>query len=375
MYAAVNTEAVVIPCAPPHSRASMWEEHAIERWPWVRGPLYDARRDGWMAQHRVLSVDSGGETPRYALLMQFEEAEHTEPSVPELIQSYENLGKEVRAQGIRSVSVPTYGDHLYDGPVILDIIESAFPKRRVVVHGSGAGAPVRLATPSKLTLTLLPTRGDHEDSSASMVLAAFADENRRPWHRKQGCYHPSSLSLNKCARAMAYDRLNVEPVRILRGEDLLMFELGHTWHDVLQRRMKAKYGERIQIERTVEIPELAIYGHADGLIDSRCVWEIKSIAKASFEKLFAPKVEHIKQATLYMAGLGVSECDIMYVCRDNAKLKSFRRKFDQKLLSGMVQKIEYVETMLSEKGELPPREVNRWDCGDCNFAYICKPQF
>ena len=205
------------------------------------------------------------------------------------------------------------------------------------------------------------------------VDAAFTDANADNYTRGIGYHHPSALGSVNCTRALAYERAGVLPAPNFTVWSYGYFELGHLIHGLVQAKLHRRLGDRYQSEVALQIPSLNIGGSADGVVDRKYIQEIKTIGAKSFIALRAPKRAHIDQVHLYMMALNIPRALIMYVNRDNLATKEYFVRFDPKYLTKLLGRIAEIENKL-DADELPDREVDPYDCGECKFAHICRPQ-
>jgi CRISPR/Cas system-associated exonuclease Cas4 (RecB family) len=205
------------------------------------------------------------------------------------------------------------------------------------------------------------------------VDAAFTDANRDNYTRGIGYHHPSALGSVNCARALAYERAGVLPAPNFTIWSYGYFELGHLIHNLVQGKLHRRMGARFQSEVSIQIPSLNIGGSADGVIDGKYVLEIKTIGAKGYSNLRAPKRAHIDQVHLYMMALNIPRALTLYVNRDNLSTKEFFVRFDAKHLTRLLGRIAEIESKL-DTDQLPDREVDPYDCGECKFAHVCRPQ-
>jgi CRISPR/Cas system-associated exonuclease Cas4 (RecB family) len=205
------------------------------------------------------------------------------------------------------------------------------------------------------------------------VDAAFTDANKESYTRGIGYHHPSALGSVNCARALGYERAGVLPAPNFTVWSHGYFELGHLIHNLVQGKLYRRLGDRFQSEVPIQIPSLNIGGSADGVIDRKYVLEIKTIGAKSYSSLRAPKRAHIDQVHLYMMALNIPRALILYVNRDNLATKEFFVRFDAKHLTRLLGRIAEIENKL-DADQLPDREVDPYDCGECKYAHVCRPQ-
>lgn len=140
-------------------------------------------------------------------------------------------------------------------------------------------------------------------------------------------------------------------------------------------------------EMFVSDENLMYCGHCDGIVLSRAgnkfVFEFKTISKAQYEKLRAPKHEHVIQCHAYMNALGLRQAVVLYLDKasqadwkkmpdgtwisPNPHVKVFLVNFDQKLWESMSRRIREYHQADAVAKKLPVVEIE-----DINkFARVC----
>jgi hypothetical protein len=212
--------------------------------------------------------------------------------------------------------------------------------------------------------------------------------------------HASEL---QCARKAVYSLSNTDRV----GQKIdkawkRRFKIGHAIHDMFQadfvklaKKWRLRPGWRVTFEPEVPIrPDLQetaadwiIYSHCDGLFVVRdeddvpllrIVLEMKSMSPAEYEKLRAPKPEHVEQATVYMKCLDAPVTWFLYYNKGNQNYTSssnpsFFVKFDPDVWSGIEKKLISTHAHAA-KSQLPARQESV-GCEFCAFAWTCQPAY
>lgn len=118
-------------------------------------------------------------------------------------------------------------------------------------------------------------------------------------------------------------------------EEYDILETGTSMHAQIQDSLAAE-GMLISAESFVVDVKNNITGHVDAVISDgrggggRRALEIKTISKEGFEKLDAPKNQHVGQLNFYLRQLKMNEGTIMYVVRDNPTMtKTFDLRYSQ----------------------------------------------
>lgn len=118
-------------------------------------------------------------------------------------------------------------------------------------------------------------------------------------------------------------------------EEYDILETGTAMHEIIQDQLAAE-NLLVEAETFVVDVENDITGHVDAIVrDGRggCgkrALEIKTISQEGFERLDAPKWQHVGQLNFYLKQLRMNEGSIMYVMRDNpAMVKTFDVHYSQ----------------------------------------------
>lgn len=161
---------------------------------------------------------------------------------------------------------------------------------------------------------------------------------------------------------------------VLRSQ--LIFSLGDSVH-LRWQILLDRYGILEQWEVPIEVPELDLVGHCDGIIEidgERLALEIKSINDRGFKALReGPKEEHRFQVNLYMHALGLSRAVILYENKNTSETKEFVVTFSKKMLRQFKETRDVIRESLDT--DTPPEKegdhagctVCRW----CDFSRVC----
>ena len=207
--------------------------------------------------------------------------------------------------------------------------------------------------------------------------------------RRKGVYHPSSLKLGGknpgvCLRKLAYSIKDGEHASVPNQDTKLwnVFQVGTDAHGKYQAVLQYCYPDKVEVEVVAEIPELKLYGHCDAVItdsidgkDVRIGVEFKTTASSSYKKMVnQPMTPHKDQAAAYAAALGLDYIVFVYENKDNQELREFVMSYEElhpRWLK-IKERLEAVNELL-DRGELPPKRKNRWECSKCSFERKCKP--
>lgn len=203
--------------------------------------------------------------------------------------------------------------------------------------------------------------------------------------------HPSQLP-HPCLLKMYNEMIGVEGKDKLDTRTMLIFDLGHGIHDMLQGYGKrGAWGPVYSKEATLSqdlqelSEELMIEGHADAeniltiddIPDSPFVYEVgliheyKSINQNGFEKLTKPKPEHKTQAMVYSACLNRPIVVYLYFNKNDSNIVDFPVAFDPVLWTTIEAKARILKDHFLKK--MPPPATTGFHCNQCPYAFTCKP--
>jgi CRISPR/Cas system-associated exonuclease Cas4 (RecB family) len=196
-------------------------------------------------------------------------------------------------------------------------------------------------------------------------------ENSKPWVRKTGHYHPSSIK--GCKRAMYYDRIGTKPVQRIDAPLRMLFDMGHALHDMIQKYYQQMPGFESEVK--IEFSPLHIYGHCDGVFKKQdWVLEIKTVGESVYRTLVRPSIAHIWQIHCYMFALDIPRTQLLYVNRASGSKRLFKVEFSNDIWDDVIGILSYVEDHVKRQ-EPPPKEISGYVCGTCKFYNECKPEF
>ena len=179
----------------------------------------------------------------------------------------------------------------------------------------------------------------------------------------------------KCPRAIFF-KFKKAPRKEMEPRILRMFEHGDHIHQLI---MKALFGSRKIHVVAAEInmpPQEIISGRADAIVsinNELYILDIKSINSMIFEKLQGPKKENINQIQLYLHFFQINKGILLYVSKDNQKLKEFIVSYDRNLCSELLSQL--IELKNKINSNIIPLVLSdypgNWQCRYCQFKDIC----
>lgn len=188
---------------------------------------------------------------------------------------------------------------------------------------------------------------------------------RHPRH--VGSLHPSGAY--KC-RTRQYYEIVAEEVYKEQIEPGLsfIFALGTFVHQLFQGLLHRALGDRFADEVPVELAEALVEGGAaDGVIvheEYRVLNEFKTMG-SGYDKLTAPKPEHILQASIYAKALDVPFISFLYFHKENSEIKEFVIPFHERAYNEFLrEKAQPIEAALWS-GIPPHADATKGECLKC----------
>lgn len=211
--------------------------------------------------------------------------------------------------------------------------------------------------------------------------------------------------LNKCLRETYYSLVGEEKRNNVNLKMRRVFHMGHAIHDMVQKELlkmaalaqaeelAQKNGWYMEFEPEAKVnpskqalaAKYKIYSSCDGVFTFRELehgevvlrvgLEIKSESPDGYEKLSAPKKDHVEQVHVYMACLDLPLLWFFYMNKGNQNstpsqspwLITFNPQVWNRLEQRAQQVLEH-----EAQGAYPAREEG-FHCGFCPYAWHCQP--
>lgn len=229
-----------------------------------------------------------------------------------------------------------------------------------------------------------------------------------------GAFHPSQMG--GCTRKLWYAACMFQPRHRIDAKLRCTFDHGHAVHnwqqselgsllEKLSKESDSEYTAKFEVslndadealpysisyddlegKRSPTVAEeFNIAGSADGLIvisdadahvtgTSRVIYELKTMADASWKKLTKPMLKHIFQATIYAKCLDGDVILFQYYNKNADVSKWFWIEPDDKAWQDALDQIETVRTALS-RGVDVPAQYSMWECKSCGYYSDCRPE-
>ena len=197
-------------------------------------------------------------------------------------------------------------------------------------------------------------------------------------HRSLGV-HPSSVCKMNCQLRVLWEATGARENRKPFDFDMQdTFDIGTAKHVMLQTMLHDMFEDQFESEVALEIPELRIKGHADGVFtfdDVRFLLEIKTIKEGSqqygIEKAQKGALtDHINQSTIYMKALDLPFALVFYWCKNNSLKVEQIVPFDPMVWEKLKAWVEPV-VAAADAGEDVMPAYPGFHCKFCGFEYGC----
>lgn len=209
--------------------------------------------------------------------------------------------------------------------------------------------------------------------------------NAQPNNRALERIHCSEVGL--CPVTMYFCLIGEKPVSRIRPGTRLIFDVGHAVHGMLEKFYKEALGNQFRSEEFVGFDDPPLIGHVDGIWErpgeKDIGMEFKTIGKKGFNEpplsgssAAHPKVEHIWQVHCYMKCTGLDEFRVLYICKDNSKLKEFVVPWQDDVWQAVLDRCHTVMEA-AERQEVPYDLLDGtrypdYYCDECRYLHLCK---
>jgi len=180
----------------------------------------------------------------------------------------------------------------------------------------------------------------------------------------------------KCPRAIFYKFKKV-PKAEMEARILRLFDHGDHIHQLIMKPLLSLKQIHVVASEVNIPPKELIGGRADAIIsDGKQLYvvDIKSMNSMIFKNMVLAKEENIDQIQLYLHFFKISKGILLYVNKDNQKLKEFLFNYDaaraQRLLKGLTELKRKIDSNI-----IPARLADwseNWQCRYCQFAQVCQ---
>lgn len=228
---------------------------------------------------------------------------------------------------------PANGETITNTPTILPMLAATYGLPSIKETGAELAAILR-------KFADLLEAGQITDADKKAMILTFYRLAFMPDERAKGVFHPSQIALENshCRRKLYYERADVKYDKTFRHftEDnrmMRLVDLGTLVHLYVQENLK-KHLILKDFEVKVNRPDCGIIGKTDGVVTffgnddlgnyydpEDMILEIKTINDRGFEGLKVPKLEHVKQASIYGHLLGYKRICFIYYNKNTSAMK------------------------------------------------------
>jgi len=191
------------------------------------------------------------------------------------------------------------------------------------------------------------------------------DKDQEYYKVKDGFYHASECG--QCLRFIYLSR--IKPIED-NPELKKIYLIGNIFHDFFEKELFKDYTCEKKI---IYInPDFQIVGKADAFNDQE-VLDFKTCKNVRY--IFEPKKEHIIQLNIYMKILGLKQGRIIFIDKNDLKIKEFEVEYDEELFKETINKLKFINKKLKEKADF--KEINieaGKQCFYCKYAKTCFPK-
>jgi len=208
------------------------------------------------------------------------------------------------------------------------------------------------------------------------MLKELIDEFYLSKQKDKEQHHFYITDAGKCGRAVFFKFKNVAR-KEMEANILRLFDHGDYIHQLIMKSLVGLKEIRVVASEINIPPQEIISGRADAIIsDGKDLYilDIKSINSMIFDKLTEAKEENIFQIQLYMHYFKIPKGILLYVNKDNQKLKEFIINYDENLAESLLA--DFVKLKKRIDSNIVPARIedypNNWQCRYCQFKEICK---
>ena len=179
----------------------------------------------------------------------------------------------------------------------------------------------------------------------------------------------------KCPRQVFYSFKNA-PKKPIDPNFLRLFDLGNHVHQLIMRSLLNIKDIRVVAAEINIPPQEIISGRADAILgDGKefYVLDIKSMNSRAFSYLKEAKEDNVLQVRLYMYYFKIDKGILLYMNKDNLKLKEFIVDSDTKQVEKLLGELGALRKQI-DNNVLPDRLSDykkNWRCKYCKYSKIC----
>lgn len=188
-------------------------------------------------------------------------------------------------------------------------------------------------------------------------------------------YHFYITDAGKCPRQVFFKFKNA-PRKEMEANILRLFDHGDYIHKLIMKALLSTREIHVVASEINICPQEMISGRADAIVSDGkdlFILDIKSMNSMIFKNLTSPKEENIYQLQLYLHYFEIPNGILLYVNKDNQKLKEFLVEYDSQLCERLLDNFKKLKEKI-DSDIIPltlPDYPSNWQCRYCQFREIC----
>lgn len=179
----------------------------------------------------------------------------------------------------------------------------------------------------------------------------------------------------RCSRSIFFKFKNA-PRKEMEANILRLFDHGDHIHKLIMKPLLSTRDIHVVASEVNIPPQELVSGRADAVISDGkelYVLDIKSMNSMGFRYLDKAKEESINQIQLYLHYFKIKKGILLYVNKDDQKLKEFIVDYNQVQAQSLLGELANLKKQI-DSNIIPPRfpgYPDNWQCKYCQFREIC----
>jgi len=179
----------------------------------------------------------------------------------------------------------------------------------------------------------------------------------------------------KCPRQVFIKFKNF-PKEVMEPNFLRLFDHGDHIHQLIMKSLFSSNEVKV-IASEINIPtQDLVSGRTDAIIEKEgelFVLDIKSMNSMAFDKMKEAKEDNVKQVQLYLYYFNIKKGILLYVNKDNLKLKEYEINYNQEEVEKILNELIDLRNKINSD-IVPPRlkgYPTYWECRYCKYKKVC----
>jgi len=182
---------------------------------------------------------------------------------------------------------------------------------------------------------------------------------------KPGVFHASSCGL--CPRLIFLSRIKPTEETI---DTKKIYLIGDIFHKFCEENLFKGYQTEQKIE--YDNSEFKIIGKVDAYNETEVI-DFKTCKDTKY--LYEPKIENVIQLNVYMKILGLNTGRLIYIGKQDFKIKEFHISYDESMFKETEAKLRFINNKLKENASfeeinIEPSQLCFW----CKYKGLCFPK-